>query len=77
MYGYSLLIYFNFSGYTNLVTGIALLLGFRLPDNFDAPYAARNLKEFWGRWHISLSRFIRDYVYIPWAATARAYGAAT
>ncbi|CAK13546.1 MBOAT family O-acyltransferase [Pseudomonas entomophila] len=65
VYGYSFLIYFNFSGYTNLVTGIALLLGFRLPDNFDAPYAAHNLKEFWGRWHISLSRFIRDYVYIP------------
>jgi D-alanyl-lipoteichoic acid acyltransferase DltB (MBOAT superfamily) len=65
VYGYSFLIYFNFSGYTNLVTGIALLLGFRLPDNFDAPYAARNLKDFWGRWHISLSRFIRDYVYIP------------
>lgn len=65
VYGYSLLIYFNFSGYTNLVTGIALLLGFRLPENFNAPYAAHNLKEFWGRWHISLSRFIRDYVYIP------------
>ncbi|WP_411383687.1 MBOAT family O-acyltransferase [Pseudomonas sp. L7] len=65
VYGYSFLIYFNFSGYTNLVTGIALLLGFRLPDNFNAPYAARNLKEFWGRWHISLSRFIRDYIYIP------------
>ncbi|WP_256583984.1 MBOAT family protein [Pseudomonas sp. SDI] len=65
VYGYSFLIYFNFSGYTNLVTGVALLLGFRLPDNFNAPYAARNLKEFWGRWHISLSTFIRDYVYIP------------
>ncbi|TLP54893.1 MULTISPECIES: MBOAT family O-acyltransferase [Pseudomonas] len=65
VYGYSFLIYFNFSGYTNLVTGIALLLGFRLPENFNAPYMAHNLKEFWGRWHISLSRFIRDYVYIP------------
>jgi len=65
VYGYSLLIYLNFSGYTNLVTGVALLLGFRLPANFNAPYAARNLKEFWGRWHISLSTFIRDYVYIP------------
>jgi len=65
VYGYSLLIYLNFSGYTNLVTGVALLLGFKLPDNFNAPYAARNLKEFWGRWHISLSTFIRDYVYIP------------
>ncbi|MDZ5604583.1 MBOAT family O-acyltransferase [Pseudomonas sp. RP23018S] len=65
VYAYSFLIYFNFSGYTNLVTGIALLLGYRLPDNFNAPYAAHNLKEFWERWHISLSRFIRDYVYIP------------
>lgn len=65
VYAYSFLIYFNFSGYTNLVTGIALLLGFRLPENFNAPYAAHNLKEFWERWHISLSRFIRDYVYIP------------
>lgn len=65
VYGYSLLIYLNFSGYTQLVTGIALLLGFRLPVNFDAPYAARNLREFWMRWHISLSSFIRDYVYIP------------
>ncbi|WP_028695473.1 MBOAT family O-acyltransferase [Pseudomonas cremoricolorata] len=65
VYAYSFLIYFNFSGYTDLVTGIALLLGFRLPTNFNAPYAAHNLKEFWERWHISLSRFIRDYVYIP------------
>ncbi|MNM36683.1 Peptidoglycan O-acetyltransferase [compost metagenome] len=65
VYGYSFLIYFNFSGYTHLVTAIALLLGFRLPENFNAPYAAENLKAFWGRWHISLSRFIRDYVYIP------------
>jgi alginate O-acetyltransferase complex protein AlgI len=71
VYGYSFLIYFNFSGYTNLVTGIGLLLGFRLPDNFDAPYAAHNLKEFWGRWHISLSLFIRDYVYIPLGGNRR------
>ncbi len=76
VYGYSFLIYFNFSGYTDLVTGIALLLGFRLPQNFNYPYAARNLKEFWGRWHISLSTFIRDYVYIPlggqpWPGVAR------
>ena len=65
IYGYSLQIYFNFSGYTNLVSGIALLLGFRLPENFNYPYLAHNLKEFWARWHISLSRFIRDYIYIP------------
>lgn len=71
VYGYSFLIYFNFSGYTDLVTGIALLLGFRLPQNFNYPYAARNLKEFWGRWHISLSTFIRDYVYIPLGGNRR------
>ncbi|MEG1626989.1 MBOAT family O-acyltransferase [Pseudomonas sp.] len=71
VYGYSFLIYFNFSGYTNLVTGIALLLGFRLPDNFNAPYAAHNLKEFWARWHISLSLFIRDYMYIPLGGNRR------
>lgn len=64
-YGYAWQIYFNFSGYTNLVTGIALVLGFHLPDNFNSPYLAHNLKEFWSRWHISLSSFIRDYVYIP------------
>ncbi len=65
IYAYAWTIYCNFSGYTDLVTGIALLLGFRLPVNFNAPYLATNLKEFWGRWHISLSSFIRDYVYIP------------
>ncbi|MGJ3355766.1 MBOAT family O-acyltransferase [Providencia sp. Je.9.19] len=64
-YAYAWNIYFNFSGYTNLVTGIALLLGYRVPVNFNAPYIAANLKEFWARWHISLSTFIRDYVYIP------------
>lgn len=73
IYGYSLQIYFNFSGYTNLVTGIALLLGFRLPRNFDYPYLARNLKEFWDRWHISLSKFIRDFVYIPLGGNRRGF----
>ncbi|WAH57997.1 MBOAT family protein [Pseudomonas silvicola] len=73
IYGYSLQIYFNFSGYTNLVTGIALLLGFRLPRNFDYPYLARNLKEFWDRWHISLSTFIRDYLYIPLGGNRKGY----
>jgi len=71
VYGYSFQIYFNFSGYTNLVTGMALLLGFRLPLNFNYPYASRNLKEFWERWHISLSQFIRDYVYIPLGGNRR------
>lgn len=65
VYAYAWQIYFNFSGYTNLVTGMALLLGFYVPKNFDAPYLSLNLQEFWKRWHISLSTFIRDYVYIP------------
>ncbi len=65
VYAYAFQIYFNFSGYTDLVTAMALLLGFRLPKNFDFPYLAQDLAEFWRRWHISLSSFIRDYVYIP------------
>lgn len=65
VYAYALQIYFNFSGYTNLVTAIALLLGFQLPINFNMPYFANNLRDFWQRWHISLSTWIRDYVYIP------------
>lgn len=77
VYGYSLQIYFNFSGYTHLVTALALLLGFRLPVNFDVPYVARNLREFWMRWHISLSSFIRDYVYIPLGGNRRGAWLAT
>ncbi len=65
IYAYAWQIYFNFSGYTNLVTGLALLLGFQVPKNFSSPYLSQNLQEFWKRWHISLSLFIRDYVYIP------------
>ena len=65
VYAYAVELYLNFSGYTNLVTGIAILLGFQLPRNFKAPYLATNLKHFWSRWHISLSRWIQDYIYIP------------
>ncbi|MFZ4169072.1 MBOAT family O-acyltransferase [Enterobacter ludwigii] len=65
VFGWAWEIYFNFSGYTDLVTGMALLLGYRLGENFKHPYAARNLQEFWRCWHISLSTFIRDYIYIP------------
>lgn len=71
VYAYAWHIYFNFSGYTNLVTGIALLLGFKVPINFNAPYMASSLKDFWGRWHISLSTFIRDYIYIPLGGVAK------
>jgi D-alanyl-lipoteichoic acid acyltransferase DltB (MBOAT superfamily) len=63
--GYSLQIFLDFAGYTLIVTGLALLLGFSLPINFRQPYLALNLQEFWRRWHISLSSFIRDYIYIP------------
>jgi D-alanyl-lipoteichoic acid acyltransferase DltB (MBOAT superfamily) len=65
LYCYAIQIYLDFSGYTDLVTGIALLIGFTLPRNFDAPYLALSIKDFWRRWHISLSTWIRDYVYRP------------
>lgn len=64
MLAYSLQIFFDFAGYTLIVTALALLLGFSLPENFRQPYLARNLGDFWRRWHISLSFFIRDYVYM-------------
>jgi D-alanyl-lipoteichoic acid acyltransferase DltB (MBOAT superfamily) len=62
---YSLQIYFDFSGYSDMAIGLSLLFGIRLPFNFDAPYKARSIIEFWRRWHITLSRFLRDYLYIP------------
>lgn len=65
IYGYTFQLYFDFSGYSDLVMGLGLLLGFELPRNFNMPFLARNLREFWARWHISLSTWIRDYVYIP------------
>jgi alginate O-acetyltransferase complex protein AlgI len=63
--GYALQIFLDFSGYTLIVAGLGMLLGFTLPLNFRQPYLAANLRDFWRRWHISLSSFIRDYVYIP------------
>src|SRR5271166_118540 len=64
-WGYAVQIYCDFSGYTDIAIGLALLLGFRFPVNFDAPYTARDLQDFWRRWHITLSRWLRDYLYIP------------
>ena len=64
-WGYAVQIYCDFSGYTDIAIGLALLLGFRFPQNFDAPYTARNLQDFWRRWHMTLSRWLRDYLYIP------------
>lgn len=65
VYGYALQIYCDFSGYTDIAIGVALLFGFRLPINFNSPYKAYNLDDFWRRWHISLSSWLRDYLYIP------------
>ncbi|MBN2805229.1 MAG: MBOAT family protein [Prolixibacteraceae bacterium] len=65
IYAYALQIYCDFSGYTDMAIGIALLLGFRLPINFNSPYKATSLSDFWRRWHISLSTWLRDYLYIP------------
>jgi alginate O-acetyltransferase complex protein AlgI len=64
-YGYTLQIYCDFSGYSDVAIGIALLMGFRLMDNFNLPYRSASLTEFWRRWHISLSTWLRDYLYIP------------
>jgi alginate O-acetyltransferase complex protein AlgI len=65
IYGYGLQIYCDFSGYTDIAIGIALLIGFRLPINFYSPYKAVSISDFWKRWHISLSQWLRDYLYIP------------
>jgi D-alanyl-lipoteichoic acid acyltransferase DltB (MBOAT superfamily) len=62
---YTLQIYFDFSGYSDMAIGISLLFGFRLPLNFDSPYRSANIIDFWRRWHMTLSRFLRDYLYIP------------
>ncbi len=65
VYGYAVQIFCDFSAYSEIAIGIALLLGFRFPENFDAPYTAVSLQDFWRRWHMSLSRWLRDYLYIP------------
>lgn len=62
---YFLQIYYDFSGYSDMAVGLAMLFGFRLPENFNYPYAASSITDFWRRWHISLTDFFRDYVYIP------------
>ncbi len=62
---YTFQLYFDFSGYTDMAIGSALLFNIRLPINFNSPYKATNIQDFWRRWHITLSRFLRDYIYIP------------
>ena len=65
LFGYSLQVYTDFSGYTDIAIGLAMLMGFYLPKNFNSPYKATNPGEFWKRWHISLSKWLQDYLYIP------------
>ncbi|MGY6501606.1 MAG: MBOAT family O-acyltransferase [Acidimicrobiales bacterium] len=65
VYAYAIQIYADFSGYTDIAIGCALLLGFRFPQNFDQPYRALSIQDFWRRWHMTLSRWLRDYLYIP------------
>jgi alginate O-acetyltransferase complex protein AlgI len=64
-YLYAFQIYFDFSGYTDIARGLGLMFGFRWPENFERPYLATSVQEFWRRWHMTLSRFLRDYLYIP------------
>ena len=62
---YTLQIYFDFSGYSDMAVGLARIFGFKFPENFNYPYISRSIKEFWRRWHMSLSAWFRDYLYIP------------
>jgi alginate O-acetyltransferase complex protein AlgI len=68
---YTLQIYFDFSGYSDMAIGLALMFGLRLPFNFNAPYRAVSIRDFWRRWHMTLSRFLRDYLYIPLGGNRR------
>ena len=68
---YTLQIYFDFSGYSDMAIGLAMMIGVQLPQNFRSPYKAQNIAEFWRRWHMTLSRFLRDYLYIPLGGNRR------
>ena len=72
--GYAMQIYCDFSGYSDMAVGIALMMGFRLAQNFDFPYKASNISDFWHRWHISLSTWLRDYIYIPLGGNRKGKG---
>ena len=74
MCAYSVQIYCDFSAYSDIAIGVSLLLGFELPDNFDAPYTARSVREFWRRWHMTLSGWLRDYLYIPLGGNRKGRG---
>lgn len=72
IYGYAFVLYCDFSGYSDVAIGIALWLGFRIPPNFLSPYQSKNITEFWRRWHISLSSWLKDYLYIPLGGNRKA-----
>lgn len=74
LFAYSLQVYADFSGYTDIAIGIALLMGFYLPQNFDSPYKSSNPQEFWRRWHMSLSRWLKSYLYIPLGGNRKILG---
>jgi D-alanyl-lipoteichoic acid acyltransferase DltB (MBOAT superfamily) len=71
VYAYAAQIYCDFSGYTDIAIGLALLMGFVFPQNFDSPYRATGFRDFWRRWHMTLSRFLRDFLYIPLGGSRR------
>ena len=68
---FALQLYFDFSGYTDMAIGLALMLNIVLPENFDSPYQARSIIDFWRRWHMTLSNFLRDYLYVPLGGNRR------
>ena len=70
-FAFSWQIYFDFSGYSDMAIGLSMMFGFNLPINFNAPYRANSLREFWQRWHMTLSRFLRDYLFVPLARNKR------
>lgn len=71
---YTMQLYFDFSGYSDMAIGLSMLFNVRLPDNFDSPYRSVNIVDFWRRWHITLSRFLRDYLYIPLGGNRKGEG---
>ncbi len=73
-YGFAVQIYCDFSGYVDMAYGLAFMMGIRLPLNFNRPYAARSVRDFWRRWHITLSRWLKDYLYIPLGGNRRGFG---
>ena len=71
---YTFQIYFDFSGYSDMAIGLARIFGIKLPENFDSPYRSTNIVDFWRRWHMTLSRFLRDYLYIPCGGNRKGTG---